>query len=159
MANYINTQTTAYPVTQQEIEREFPNTSFPVPFVAPEPYSPVLNSPIPEYNSMTQGYKEVSPVEESGNWMQQFEVYDLTPEQIQQNKDNAKAANKQQASSLLSATDWTATVDISNPQYSNPYLTNQDAFLSYRSQVRAIAVNPPVTVSEWPVLPSEAWSS
>lgn len=76
-----------------------------------------------------------------------------TPEQIQ-------AQNKAQASSLLLATDWTATVDITDPAYSDPYLTNQDAFLSYRSQVRKIAVNPPTTpVVDWPVKPDTAWSS
>lgn len=74
-----------------------------------------------------------------------------SPEQIQ-------AANKAQASSLLQATDWTATVDIADPQYSNPYLGNQDAFLSYRSQVREIAVNPPTTpVTNWPTIPTEDW--
>lgn len=67
--------------------------------------------------------------------------------------------NKQQAESLLQATDWTATVDISNPQYSNPYLINQDEFLAYRSQVRAIAVNPPLTQAEFPPVPTEQWSS
>lgn len=76
-----------------------------------------------------------------------------TPEEIQ-------AQNKSEASQLLSATDWTATVDISNPQYSNPYLMNQDDFLAYRSAVRAIAVNPPTTpVTVWPTLPTEQWSS
>lgn len=68
--------------------------------------------------------------------------------------------NKSTASQLLSETDWTATVDISNPQYSNPYLMNQNDFLSYRSQVRQIAVNPPTTlVTNWPTKPTEIWSS
>ena len=68
------------------------------------------------------------------------------------------AACKQEAQRLLQATDWTATVDISNPQYSNPYLMNQDAFLAYRSAVRAIAVNP-VADPVWPTLPTEQWSA
>lgn len=67
--------------------------------------------------------------------------------------------NKATASQLLSETDWTATVDISNPQYSNPYLTNQDAFLSYRSAVRAIAVNPPTIPAVFPTKPDEQWSN
>lgn len=76
-----------------------------------------------------------------------------TPEEIQ-------AQNKAAATSLLQATDWTATVDIANPQYSNPYLMNQDEFLAYRSAVRAIAVNPPTTlVTVWPTVPTEQWSS
>lgn len=69
------------------------------------------------------------------------------------------AQNKATATSLLSQTDWTATVDINNPQYSNPYLMNQDAFLNYRSQVRQIAVNPPTIPAIFPNQPQEVWSS
>jgi hypothetical protein len=75
-----------------------------------------------------------------------------TPAEVQ-------AENKQQATSLLQATDWTCTVDITNPQYSNPYLTNQDAFLAYRSTVRNIAVNPPTTPATFPAQPQAVWSS
>jgi hypothetical protein len=69
------------------------------------------------------------------------------------------AQNKETATSLLQATDWTCTVDISNPQYSNPYLINQEAFLEYRSTVRNIAVNPPTTLAMFPKQPQEVWSS
>jgi hypothetical protein len=69
------------------------------------------------------------------------------------------AQNKATATSLLQATDWTCTVDITNPEYSNPYLTNQTDFLSYRSTVRAIAVNPPTTPVVFPQEPQEVWSS
>lgn len=69
------------------------------------------------------------------------------------------AQNKATATQLLQATDWTCTVDITNPQYSNPYLMNQDAFLAFRSQVRAIAVNPPTTPAVFPTKPDEVWSS
>lgn len=75
-----------------------------------------------------------------------------TPEDIQSD-------NKQAAMSLLQQTDWTCTVDITNPQYSNPYLMNQEEFLTYRSQVRAIAVNPPTTPAVFPAKPNEVWSS
>lgn len=68
--------------------------------------------------------------------------------------------NKTEAVNRLQLTDWVATVDINDPQYSNPYLANQDAFLAYRSQVRAIAVNPPTTVVDpWPVEPTTVWKS
>lgn len=67
--------------------------------------------------------------------------------------------NKVTATSLLQETDWTCTVDITNPEYSNPYLMNQDAFLAYRSTVRAIAVNPPTTPAVFPPMPDEVWSN
>lgn len=75
----------------------------------------------------------------------------LPPDYSQQNKDAAIT--------LLQETDWTCTVDINNPQYSNPYLTNQNEFLEYRSIVRAVAVNPPTELVTFPQMPQEQWSS
>lgn len=66
--------------------------------------------------------------------------------------------NKQRAELLLQQTDWTATVDISSPEYSNPYLVNQAEFLAYRSTVRQIAVNPPTEPATFPTKPEEVWS-
>lgn len=67
--------------------------------------------------------------------------------------------NKNTATTLLQETDWTATVDITNPQYSDPYLTNQTEFLAYRSTVRQIAVNPPTTEATFPEQPIAIWSN
>ena len=73
------------------------------------------------------------------------------PEEIQ-------AQNKAQATSLLSATDWTAIASVADPSLSNPYLTNQAEFLAYRSAVRAIGVNPPTTAPVFPKVPTATWS-
>jgi len=59
---------------------------------------------------------------------------------------------------LLSATDWTSIADVSNPAVSNPYLMNQSEFLSYRSQLRQLAVYP-VANPVFPTAPTEKWSS
>jgi hypothetical protein len=67
--------------------------------------------------------------------------------------------NKQTAISKLQATDWAATVDIANSEYSNPYLTNQDAFLTYRNQIREYAVNPIAGDISWPSEPTAIWSN
>jgi hypothetical protein len=158
MANYINTQTLAYPVTQGQIQQEYPNTSFPVPFVAPEPYEPVFQSPQPSFDSMTQYCREVAPVLDGNNWMQAWEVVDLDPEQIAYNEEQARQRNKQQAETLLQQTDWTTIPDVSDPTLSDPYLTNAAEFAAYRSNIRKIAVNPPVTVEVWPIEPEEVWA-
>lgn len=74
-----------------------------------------------------------------------------TPEQIQ-------SENKSRAVEYLGDSDWAATVDITDPTYSNPYLANQPEFLAYRSTVRAIAVDPPTTaVESWPRPPEAVW--
>jgi hypothetical protein len=67
--------------------------------------------------------------------------------------------NKQRAVSLLQQTDWTTIADVGNPEMANPYLVNQAAFISWRSQVRAIAVNPIAGAGVIPPKPQEEWSS
>jgi preprotein translocase subunit SecD len=64
---------------------------------------------------------------------------------------------KAQAVALLQATDWTTIPDVANPSASNPYLMNQGAFIAWRSQVRALAVNP-VANPVFPAQPTEEWS-
>lgn len=85
-----------------------------------------------------------------------------TPQEVEQ----AIAANnaqilldkcKQQAVTLLQATDWTTIPDVADPAVSTPYLTNQAAFAAYRSQVRALAVNP-VADPVFPDQPNAEWS-
>ncbi len=68
------------------------------------------------------------------------------------------AQNKATAASLLQATDWTAIPDVSDPLKSNPYLTNQADFVTYRSTIRNIAVNP-TWDAVFPTAPTEQWSN
>jgi hypothetical protein len=81
---------------------------------------------------------------------------DYDPIAVQEEAD--KLACKDQATAILNATDWTSIPDVGNPSASNPYLLNQGAFISYRSQIRALAVNP-VANPVWPIAPTEQWSS
>ena len=83
----------------------------------------------------------------------------IAPPQPQPTPEEIQAQNKTTATQLLQETDWTATVDISNPEISNPYLVNQNEFLSYRSQVRSIAITPPDTPAIFPEMPKEIWSN
>lgn len=85
-------------------------------------------------------------------------VRDITPDEIQGRDQQERDTNKQQAENLLKQTDWTTIPDVSDPTRSDPYLTNAAEFAAYRSDVRKIAVNPPVTVDIWPVEPEEAWA-
>ena len=80
--------------------------------------------------------------------------YDSVAVQAQANKNACKA----QATSILQATDWTSIADVGDPALANPYLVNQADFISYRSQVRNLAVNP-VENPVWPTQPTEQWSN
>jgi len=66
--------------------------------------------------------------------------------------------NKATAMSLLAATDWVNQPDVTNPDIT-PHLLNHAAFITYRSQIRAIAVSPTEGNLDWPIKPDEEWSS
>ena len=145
-----------YPYSIGELRRDNPQTSFPATptdeLLAGWDVYPVVPTPQPSYDPLIQTIQEVNPVKKDGVWVQTWEVQDLPDEQCRQN-------NKAQAVQLLQQTDWTSIPDVANPEVSNPYLMNQAEFVAYRSQIRAIAVNPPVVVDPWPVCPDEVWGS
>jgi len=159
MAIFINTQTLAYPVTQEQIQAEYPNTSFPTPFVAPAPYEPVFDSPQPSYDPATQYVQQIAPTLTDGQYYQAWEILTLSPEQQAQYIAQLQAQTSATAQQLLSATDWTAIASVADPALSNPYLSNQAEFLTYRSQVRAIGVNPPTTQPVFPKQPTPVWQT
>jgi hypothetical protein len=66
--------------------------------------------------------------------------------------------NKTEAERRLVATDWVNQPDVYDPT-NTPHLTNRDAYLTYRSQVRGIAVNPIEGNLDWPTEPAAAWSA
>lgn len=68
------------------------------------------------------------------------------------------AQNKAEAIQLLSATDWCEMPSVSNTALT-PHLTNISDFITYRTQLRAIAVNPSSNTITWPTMPTEQWSS
>jgi hypothetical protein len=71
---------------------------------------------------------------------------------------DAQAKNncKQKASELLYATDWTTIPDVADST-NNPYLINQAEFISWRNQIRELAVNP-VVDPVFPAQPTPVWA-
>lgn len=92
MANYIETATGRYPVSESQIKVENPQVSFPRPFVAPEGYSLVFSAPSPTYNPITQSVREVAPKLINGHYEQDYEVLALDAATIVANQT---AATKQ----------------------------------------------------------------
>lgn len=122
---------------------------------------PVTVLPQPSYDPYTQNCNP-APLPEliDGVWFDAWVITTKTPEEQIQYIAEIKNTNKQKADQLLTATDWTSIPAVGDPAQSNPYLSNQTAFLYYRSQVREIAVNPPETlVTDWPVAPAESWTT
>ena len=102
-----------------------------------------------------------------GNDYETLEWFSDTPKPTQEELDalwssteetQAKNTCKATAQGILQQTDWTSIADVGDPTKSNPYLVNQAAFISYRSTVRNLAVNP-VVDPVFPTAPTEEWSS
>jgi len=67
------------------------------------------------------------------------------------------AENVATAQAKINATDWAATSDVADPTYP-PYLTNQQAFLDYRAQLRQYVAVPVEGNINWPTEPVAQWS-
>jgi len=67
--------------------------------------------------------------------------------------------NKQTAIGLLQETDWATIPDVADPNLSNPYLTNQQAYFDYRNIVRGYTINPVAGDINWPIQPEPIWSN
>ena len=143
--------------SESEIRAEFPNTSFPVPFQDPEGYEPILESPAPETTTYQSAFQDGVVQDSLGNYVWAWKVVDWDQEQIDAYNAQQQDNNKKQAEKLLQESDWSQYPDVTNP-LNTPHLTNGDAWVTYRAAVRTIALNPPVTVTEWPTKPEELWS-
>lgn len=90
--NYINTLTSAYPVSEGQIRAKYPNTSFGTPFIAPAHYEFVFPAPPPSYNSQTHTAHELMPIEtDKGHYEQQWEIIALPEEVVTANVAAATA--------------------------------------------------------------------
>lgn len=143
--------------SESEIRAEFPNTSFPVPFQAPEGYAPILESPAPATTTYQSAFQNGVEQDSLGNYVWAWTIVDWDQEQIDACDAQQKENNKKQAEKLLQESDWSQYADVTNP-LNTPHLTNGDEWVTYRTAVRALAINPPVTVETWPTKPEEQWS-
>lgn len=163
MSVYVLTQNGVvqkYPYTLTDLILDNPETSFPNPMTdeiaADFNTYPVVETPQPSYDPITENLDWVNPMLENGVWVQQWSVSAATPEEIEKRGIQAKQTNKAQASQLLSETDWVDLGPVGDPAVV-PHLANVAEFNSYRLALRAIAVNPPITVDPWPIKPEELW--
>lgn len=155
-----------WPISEYEIRAAHPGDSLPE-YISDTlafelGYGPfVFNGYPPEYRQEWQNIEEITPVLLDGKYQQTYKITEkYTPEERKIIEDTKmRQENKVQAEQFLSFTDWTTIPDVFDPTISNPYLINAAEFASWRSKIRAIAVNPPVMVDVWPEKPEAQWSN
>jgi hypothetical protein len=118
-----------------------------------------FNEEMPAGINATDKYAHTQEIWTKGNAGEYGVIAEYVPEPIPPIVPPSAQQNKDKAVRLLTESDWTATESIIDPAVSNPYLTNQSEFLSYRSALRDIAVNPAEGFIDFPTKPNEVWSS
>jgi hypothetical protein len=129
----------------------FANTSFPPSGISDEFLAENNAKKVnlfKSYDAATQKLVSVAPYVD-GEWVYTVDVETLTPEDIAAKQASQAAQNKSKAEQLLAQTDWTQVADVP--------LINKSAFTTYRTTVRAIALNPTYDAI-FPVMPAEQWT-
>ena len=102
---------------------------------------------------------EVVPMQPEGNKQPNFTGYTwILLEYYPPPPPPSASENQATANAILASTDWTALPSVGDPLQSNPYLVNQEEWITYRSKVRNIAVNPVEENIDW-TPPQEIWSN
>lgn len=88
---YLNTITGQYPVSEQDIRQQNPNTSYANPFAPDETFVNVFPSPQPQYNSLSQILVEGQPQKSVDGWYEQtWNIVDLDPTIVTQNTETKR---------------------------------------------------------------------
>jgi hypothetical protein len=100
-----------YPVYEGDIRSLFPNTSFTIPFVPPEGYAEVVNTPQPEIG-VFEKVVELSPIFADGSWIRQWEVQPISEEEMLILTNQEEISVRIERNRRLSSTDWTQLSDV-----------------------------------------------
>lgn len=122
-----------YPYSVSKLKRDNPQVSFPA---NPSPelleefgvYS-VVEVERPEINGLTQDIREINPKLIDGEWVQNWAVKDLTPEELELIHSNTAETVRTRRSTLLAESDWTQVADAP---------VDRDAWRAYRNELRDI---------------------
>lgn len=157
----IRVRETGSVVTGQEFRAMFPNTGFPAQLteaiINDFGGDVVLEGPQASPTRYQVAYRDgVEQV--NGKWYTKYSVADMGADGIAAVDAQLKAANEARAKQELETSDWAELPTVRDPS-KTPHLVNAAAFDAYRVELRAIVVNPPVDVAQWPARPDAVWSS
>lgn len=139
---YIHEPTLTYPLTEELIKQECPNTSFAQPFEPPAEYVEVTRVSPPAHDSVLQVAVETDPLKVNGKWTQQWTVQSKPAEQVQAETDTQSGLVRAERNAKLSSSDWTQVLDAP---------VDKAAWAAYRQALRDISKQSgfPWTVA-WP---------
>ena len=133
-----------YPVYEGELRLRFPNTSFPIPFEAPDGYVPIADVQQPDID-YTQNLVDGTPKLVGGVWTRNWLISDASTEQIAERTTGKSLMVRNERNGRLAACDWTQLADAP---------VDATAWATYRQALRDVPDQPgfPWDVT-WPIAP------
>lgn len=134
-----NNKIIQYPISSADLQKKFPNTSFPnTSFFLPlegqnlEMYGVVTveNKQPPSFDSRTHRLEEGTPINNNGKWEQSWNLIELSEERKNQIENNKKESVRNERNIKLSASDWTQLPDSA---------VNKALWAQYRQELRDIS--------------------
>jgi hypothetical protein len=117
-----------YPVYAGDIIQRFPNTSFSIPFEAPDGYELVVQVPRPSVN-YNENLSEAWPDWIDNVLTQQWAIEPATEEEIADRTERKASEVRAHRNGLLAQTDWTQLVDST---------ADKEAWAEYRQELRDV---------------------
>jgi hypothetical protein len=153
-----------WPIPEYELRQQRPNDSLPeyIPdaLALEMGYIPFIFNGPSQHDPVWQDVEEITPVLKDGKYHQTYKITEkyTAEEKELKIKEETKRNNKQKAEQLLNETDWVEISSVSDTARI-PHLVNFEEFMTYRMQIRAIAVSPSETeITAWPTKPAGQWS-
>lgn len=137
---------TSYPVSESDIKRLFPNTSFTDPFVPPTAYVQIRPTAAPSVR-WDQNVAEADPVLRDGQWQQQWLVVEASEAEREQRIATQALMMRSERNKRLADSDWTQLSDAP---------VDAATWATYRQELRDITQQEgfPWDVS-WPEQPQQ----
>ena len=146
------THHTEYPYIEAKLRFDNPNVSFPASMsdadLAAWNVYPVMQTPIPTFNSLTHRIHELAPVNRDGQWYQVWDIEPLTDPEASMAHYDAMNALRDERDARLRDSDWTQIPDA-------PLSTEQKVtWAKYRQALRDVPENTDNPLAPvWPVAP------
>jgi len=117
-----------YPLYPGDIMLRFPDTSFPIPFEAPQGYELVIQIPQPSI-SYNQNLTEGDPVWIDGVLTQDWNIESASNQEITERTQQKATEVRAQRNGLLAQSDWTQLSDST---------ADKPAWADYRQELRDV---------------------
>lgn len=125
----VNGQVVEHSLTEDDVRRRFPNTSFCVPFQPPDDYEEEFENGEAPCAGPLENLALLPPSRVDGLLVRQYSVTPASPEQVQQRTDVQAALLRSRRNQLLTQSDWTQLADSG---------ADQAAWAAYRQTLRAL---------------------